>query len=416
MCIVGGGYTGLWTAYELKRADPSLAIAVLEAQHVGYGASGRNGGWVYGRLAGRRDPALDRAIRATVDEVGEVVKREGIECAFVKGGQLTVAQTPLQLERVSALVAVDREHGATEEESRLLGADEVTARVAVDRALGARFLSQCARVQPAALVHGLAGAAERAGVTIHEGTHVRAIEPGAVQAWSGTVRARFVVRATEGYTARLPGLRRTLLPMRSCMIATEPLSEADWNALGWDGCETILDGLHRYAYLQRTADGRIAIGGRGVPYRYASRIDDRPLERRTVDELRDRIANLFPRLRDVGISDAWHGVLGVARDWNPAVGLDRATGVAWAGGYVGDGVAASNLAGRTLRDLILGRDTELTRLPWVRPFRRRWEPEPLRFVGVHTVYRLFAAADERETRTSRPSLAGRAARRLAGMG
>lgn len=415
VCIVGGGYTGLWTAYELKRAEPSLAVTVLEAEHVGYGASGRNGGWVYGRVAGTRDPALDRAIRATVDEVGAVAAREGIDCDFVKGGQLTVAQTPLQLERVRGLVALDRALGATEEESRLLGAREVEERVAVRAPLGARFLAECARVQPAALARGLGAAAERAGVVIHESTTVRAIAPGLVTTWTGTVRARFVVRATEGYTARLPGLRRALLPLRSCMVATERLSERDWDALGWQGCETILDGLHRYAYLQRTADGRIAIGGRGVPYRYASRTDERPLEQRTIEELRGRITNLFPQLRDVGVADAWHGVLGVARDWNPAVGIDRGTGIAWAGGYAGDGVAASNLAGRTLRDLLLGRDTELTRLPWVRSFGRQWEPEPLRWLGVHAVYGLFAAADRRENRTSRPALAARLARRVAGM-
>ena len=381
---------------------------VLEAEHVGYGASGRNGGWVYGRVAGARDPAMERAIQATVDEVGAVVEREGIDCGFVKGGQLTVAQTPLQLERVEALIRPG-------DGSRLLGAEEVRERVAVDSVLGARFMPDCARVQPAALVRGVAAAAEAAGALIFERTRVERIEPGAAVTAAGAVSARFVVRATEGYTARLPRHRRVLLPMRSCMIATEPLSGADWEALGWEGCETLLDGLHRYAYLQRTTDGRVAIGGRGMPYRYASRIDDRPLERRTVDELRERLAVLFPRLRDARVDAAWHGVLGVARDWSPRVGLDRERGIAWAGGYVGDGVAASNLAGRTLRDLILGRDTELTRLPWVGPPGRRWEPEPLRFAGVHLVYRLFAAADRRESRTLRPSLAAGAARRLAGM-
>ncbi len=426
VCIVGAGFTGLWTAYECKRADPSLDVVVLEAEIAGFGASGRNGGWVLGELAGSRERwagrsgreavvALDRAIADTVAEIGDVVEREQIRCDFVHGGTLHVAQTPLQLERIRAVIEHDRSWGMGPEDSTLLDAREAAERVAVDGVVGARYFAHCARVQPAALARGLAEAAERAGVTIHEHTPVTRIEPGAVHAGSAIVRARHIVRATEGYTARLPGLRRALLPMNSSMIVTEPLSESTWKTLAWDGCETLHDGHHRYVYLQRTADGRIAIGGRGNPYRYGSASDrEGPLPAGTTAALRGRLARLFPALADAPVAGAWHGVLGVPRDWSPAVGLDRATGIAWAGGYVGEGVAAANLAGRTLRDLLLGHDTELTRLPWVGPLPRNWEPEPLRFLGVHVVNALLAAADRREDASGRPALTARVAQVISG--
>ncbi len=229
------------------------------------------------------------------------------------------------------------------------------------------------------------------------------------------MRARHIVRATEGYTARLPGLRRRLLPMNSSMIVTEPLDDATWETLGWRGGETLRDEAHVYVYLQRTADGRIAIGGRGVPYRYGSLTDrEGPVPAATVRELRERLVSMFPVCAGVAVDAAWHGVFGVARDWMPAVGLDRTSGIAWAGGYVGEGVAASNLAGRTLRDLLLGRDSELTRLPWVGAAARDWEPEPLRFLGARAIYRLYRAADSLEARRGRPSAIARAADLVAG--
>ncbi|WP_259311440.1 NAD(P)/FAD-dependent oxidoreductase [Capillimicrobium parvum] len=424
VCIVGAGYTGLWTAYELKRAQPDLDVVVLESRFAGFGASGRNGGWVLGDLAGSRErwargpagragvTALLHAVQAAVDEVGAAVDREGIACDFVKDGSLQVAQSELELERVRGIVEEERRWGR---DTELLDGPDATKRVAVDGVLGAAFTAHCARVQPAKLVRGLADAVQRAGATIHESTRVTSIAPGAAHTAAGVVRARHVVRATEGYSARLDGHRRVLLPMNSAMIVTEPLDAGVWEQVGWAGAETLSDARHRFVYLQRTADGRVAIGGRGVPYRFGSgTAREGPVPARTIDELRTRLAELFPVLRDAPIDDAWHGILGVPRNWSPSVGLDPTTGIAWAGGYVGEGVAAANLAGRTLRDLLLGRDTELTRLPWVGPAARRWEPEPLRFAGVQAVYALYAAADRRERGTGRPSLTGRLGHAIAG--
>jgi glycine/D-amino acid oxidase-like deaminating enzyme len=414
VCVVGAGYTGLWTAYELLRADPSLAIVVLEREVAGFGASGRNGGWVLGEVStGSRQreaagedavAALERAIQATVDEVGAACAREGIDCDFVKGGSLTVAQTDPQLARLRRAPR-----------GELLEVDEAAARVRVAGLRGARYTPHCARVQPAKLVRGLAAAVERHGATIHERTTALDIAPRSVRTPTGTVRARWVVRATEGYTAALPGLERSLLPLSSSMIVTEPLDAATWAQIGWAGCETLDDAAHAYIYAQRTADGRIAIGGRGRPYRFGSGTDRAgEIPDATVRQLRARLTRLFPVLRDVRLDGAWTGVFGVARDWAAAVHCDRDSGLCWAGGYAGEGVAAANLAARTLRDLILDRDTELARLPWVGHRARGWEPEPLRWLAVQTVYGAFRAADALEERTGRSSWLAGAAGALAG--
>ncbi len=411
VCIVGGGYTGLWTAYYLAEAAPELRIVVLEAQFCGYGASGRNGGWVSALLPGparRYGPGVDalhEAMKASIAEIGRVTTAEGIDAHFVQGGRLAVARTPAQLERLQAEVAQHHEAPGGDRDAVLLDASELTARVRVAGALGGSWSPNCARIQPARLVRGLAAAVERAGVRIHESSRAERLEPGRVVTPGGSVTARWIVRATEGYTAALPGQRRTWLPMNSSMIVTDPLPASSWDEIGWKQSETLGDEAHAYCYAQRTADGRIALGGRGVPYRYGSHTDVDGLgagltAASTVTALKALLHNMFPVTRGVPIAHTWSGFLGVPRDWCATVGLDRESGLGWAGGYVGDGVTTSNLAGRTLTDLILGRDTALTALPWVGRTPRRWEPEPLRFLGVHGLYRAYRYADARESRAA----------------
>jgi len=415
VAIVGAGYTGLWTAYYLARAQPSLRIVVLERELVGFGASGRNAGWVSGFFSGparsyeRRSgaesyAALVRAMFATVDEVGAAAAENGIDAEFIKSGRLQVALGDAQQARARQAVLAARELGLGGQDLRELSAADLALRVRIPGARGGTFSPHAARVHPAKLVRGLAAAVERLGVTIHEGTTVSEIRPHRALTPAGTVSARWVVRATEGYTAALSGQRRALLPMNSSMIITEPLPGSAWQQIGWEGREVIADEANAYVYLQRTADGRIAIGGRGVPYRYGSRTDGSgDTHEATIAELHAKFRKMFPAAAGAAIDHAWSGVLGVPRDWCVSIDADRGTGLARAGGYVGEGVAASNLAGRTLRDLILGERTELTALPWVGRSPRRWEPEPLRWASVHGVYALYRAADRVERRTGRPS-------------
>ncbi|BAU84977.1 glycine or D-amino acid oxidases [Streptomyces laurentii] len=430
VCIVGGGYTGLWTAYYLKKAVPFLDITVLEASFCGYGASGRNGGWLYNGIAGRdryarlhgHDAAvrLQQAMNDTVTEVVDVCAAEGIDADIHRGGVLEVALSPAQLARLRDFHTVEAAFG--EKDRELYGARETAARVRVTGAVGSSWTPHGARLHPVKLVKGLAATVEALGVTIHESTPVTEIRPKHAVTPYGTVRAPYVLRCTEGFTASLSGQRRTWLPMNSSMIATEPLTDAQWDSIGWDGLETLGDMAHAYMYAQRTADGRIALGGRGVPYRYGSRTDnDGRTQPQTVDALRDILVRFFPQLAGVGIAHAWSGVLGVPRDWCATVTLDRSTGLGWAGGYVGSGVATTNLAARTLRDLIQQDSgqtgpTELTALPWVNHRVRKWEPEPLRWLGVQTMYAAFRAADRREatSRTTATDRIATVANRLSG--
>ena len=406
VCIVGAGYTGLWTAYYLKQLDPALRITVLEARFAGFGASGRNGGWLSGLPPGHRGIlakahgtdsviAWQRMLNDSVDEVIGVAAREGIDADIVKGGNLEVARTPAQAKRLRAVVDEDRSWGVGDIE--ILTAAESEARIRVDSTVLSAFNPHCARVQPAKLVRGLADVVERLGVTIHEQTPVTEIASGRAETPHGVLRAPVILRATEGFTARMRGLRRRWLPMNSAMIATEPLPAEVWDAIGWDGCETLGDLAHGFFYAQRTADGRIAIGGRAVPYRYASRIDnDGAVGQDTIDYLAHVLHTVLPQTRGVPIAHGWCGVLAVPRDWTATVRFDAATGLGEAGGYVGHGVTATNLAGRTLADLVLKRSTPLTALPWVGHRSRTWEPEPLRWLGVRGLYTAYKMADRQE--------------------
>jgi glycine/D-amino acid oxidase-like deaminating enzyme len=428
--IVGGGYTGLWTAYYLKKAAPSLRVTVLEQRFCGYGASGRNGGWLYNGIAGRdryatlhgREAAvrLQRAMNDTVGEVVEVAAAEGIEADVHRGGVLEVARTPAQLARLKDFHAAELAFG--EKDRELHDARGTAERIRVADAVGSTWTPHGARVHPVKLVKGLAAVVEALGVTVHELTPVTEIRPRRAVTPYGTVRAPYVLRCTEGFTAGLKGQRRTWLPMNSSMIATEPLTDAQWESVGWDGRETLGDMAHAYMYAQRTADGRIALGGRGVPYRFGSRTDnDGRTQEATVGALREVLVGFFPALAGVRVAHAWSGVLGVPRDWCATVTLDRSTGLGWAGGYVGSGVATANLAARTLRDLVRldsGEDgpTDLTGLPWVGHKVRKWEPEPLRWLGVQGMYATYRTADRRESAThrARSSRLARIADRVAG--
>ncbi len=426
MAIVGAGYTGLWTAHYLSSLDPSLRIVVLENAVAGFGASGRNGGWCsalfatsYSRIAKEHGlpaaRAMHEAMCHAVDEVGAASDALGIDCHFAKGGTVAVARCEAHLARAGHELAAARELGLTEDDLRLIDAEEARRELGVTRVLGALFNPHCAALHPARLARGLADALEKRSVRVYESTSVRAIAPHRVFTGAGTVRADFVVRATEGFTRRLKGLRRSIVPVYSLMVATEPLDEKFWTDAGLERRQTFSDMRHLVIYGQRTADDRIAFGGRGAPYHFGSAIRPEFDHNAGVHAaIRSTLIDLFPALEHKKFTHAWGGPLGITRDWHPSVGLDRTSGIAWAGGYAGDGVSTANLAGRTIADLILGRDTDLVRLSWVGHVSPVWEPEPLRWIGVNAALRLASAADRAEEKSGRPSRSGALLERLTG--
>jgi glycine/D-amino acid oxidase-like deaminating enzyme len=427
VAIVGAGFTGLWTAYYLAKRDPGLRIVVCEREIAGFGASGRNGGWCsalfpasLAKLARMADKdaaiAMQRAMHATVDEVGKVAEQEGIDCHFAKGGTIMLARSPAQLERARAEVEEASEFGFGEADLRLLSAAQARSVLNASDVLGGTYTPHCAAIHPARLARGLAEAVRRAGVSLYEATPVREIAPRRVLTQGGaTVSARYVIRATEGYTPGLPGLHRTIVPLYSLMIATEPLPDSVWEQIGLFSRPTFGDLRNLIIYGQRTADGRLAFGGRGAPYHLGSSVrpsfDQVPA---VFTALRQTLGELFPVLRDVAVTHHWGGPLGVPRDWCASVGLDQATGLGWAGGYVGDGVSTTNLAGRTVADLVTGADSELVRLPWVGHRSPQWEPEPVRWLGLNVGLRVMSVADREEARTGRPSQIARVMGRYLG--
>lgn len=415
VAIVGAGLTGLWTAYYLHQLDPRRSVVLCEREIAGFGASGRNGGWCSAlfpaslgkldRMAGREQAvAMYRAMQQTVSEVGSVAIKENIDCHWAKGGTVTFARSAAQLERARDEVDEARLYGFDNCDLRLLSRDEAIDLGAATDVLGGVYTPHCAAIHPARLVRGLAALLAERGVRIYEQTPVQRIEPGKVITATGTVSARHVIRATEGYTPGLAGSERSIVPVYSLIIATAPVPDSIWKQIGLELRPTFADLRHLIIYGQRTADGRLVFGGRGAPYHFGSAVQpsfDRVPS--VFAALRATLIELFPALADVVVTHAWGGPIGIARDWCASVGLDGSTGLGWAGGYVGDGLSTTNLAGRTLADLVLGRDSELTRLPWVGHRSKNWEPEPLRWLGINAGLRAMNWADAEELRTGQPS-------------
>jgi glycine/D-amino acid oxidase-like deaminating enzyme len=410
--IVGAGFTGLWTAYYLKRLQPDMRVVVLEREIAGFGPSGRNGGWVSSGVASSARAyggvRLERAIRETfhtVDEIGNAAEREGIDCGYLKAGMLMAATSEPQRRRLAARVESQRRDGIREDDLRLISPEEAGSLARVEGCRAASFTPHGARIDPGRLVRGLARACERLGVTIHERSEALDIGPGAVRCAPGTVRAEIVLRATESYTTQIKGSARDYLPLYSLMIATEPLPADVWERIGWRDGLLVGDSRHLFFYAQRTSDGRIAIGGRGAPYRLGSPIDEQNERNAAVRaRLEGAIRAHFPAAAEAKITHHWGGPLAVPRDWSMAVRFDRASGFGFAGGYVGHGVVPSNISGRTLADLVLGRETDLVSLPWVGHRSRRWEPEPLRYLASSAIVRTLASADRFEDRRDRRAL------------
>ncbi len=414
VAIVGAGYTGLWSAYYLKQREPTLRIGVFEAERVGFGASGRNGGWCVGAAWGvepmLRDPqtrsrgiALARALFDSVDEVGRVCQAQNIDAHYTKGGTLTVATIPFQVPLLQQHVEHMHHAGFDEHDYRWLNADESKARLGMTPNHGAVYFEHCAALQPARLVLGLADAVRRQGTQIHEGTPVDAIQQGRVTTRRGVVKAESIIRATEGYTDTIAGERRRIMPLYSMVTATEPLPEHIWQQIGLAQRETFGDSRRVVIYGQRTLDDRLVLGGRAGYYFGSKRRRSIPPNDPKVVRVKSLVTTLFPMLAGYRITHGWGGLMGVPRHWRPCVHWDAQTRTGWAGGYVGEGVAASNLAGRAMADLVTSSRTELTQLPWINDVARRWEPEPLRYLGAKAIERFGDRADRSEFSRGTPS-------------
>ena len=404
VAIVGAGFTGLWTAHSLLRADPAMRVVVLEREVAGFGASGRNGGWCVGDYGGpvaaverAHGPgsveAMAREMHRSVDEVGAVVAGAGIDCGFHKGGAIYFATDGGQLRRLRHHLS-DYERYGIGDAWTFLDAEAAGAIVHAEGIRGAIFTPHAATVHPARLARGLAEEVERLGGVVHEQTAVRSIDDGRARTDHGTVRAEVVVRATEAYTGSIEGHEREVQPLGNHMVATEPIDDATWATIGLADRQLFESSAVMLGYGHRTVDGRIAWGGLAARSWWGGRVPPSPMQDpRTADRLRRGLVRLFPALDGIAVTHHWGGVLGVPRDLLPGVGLDREARFAWAGGYTGQGVASANAAGRTLADLIRGVDSELTRLPWVGHRSRRWEPEPIRWLGIHATTAHARATD-----------------------
>ncbi|WP_419736348.1 NAD(P)/FAD-dependent oxidoreductase [Pseudomonas sp. COR18] len=412
--IVGAGYTGLWTAYYLLKSDPSLRVVLLEKREVGFGASGRNGGWasaifpislprvaqMYSQAAALK---LQAAMNDTVDEIGRVLALEGVEADYAKQGFLSLARSAPQMERVRAAVAASAQFGLPSQWRALDGA-EARSRIGAEDVQGGLYTEHCALIHPGKLVRGLARLVEGMGAKIFEQSAVIQMAPGVVHTERGSVRADITVRATEAFTSQQPGKSRFVIPLYSLVLATEPLPREQLVSLGLDHRLAFNDMRHLRVYGQVTAEGRLVFGGRGAPYQWGSRMSD---SNDLVDSIHGKIhttlTEFFPALADARITHRWGGALGVSRDWCPTVSIDRKHRLAWAGNYVGDGVATSNLAGRILRNLILERDEDINTLPFVNHRSPSWEREPLRWFGINSGLAAASLSDIEERFTHRPS-------------
>ena len=426
VAIVGAGYSGLWSAYYLLKENPELKVVIVDAQIAGFGASGRNGGWCSALFpaslhniatrSSREDAlALHAHLADAVDEVGRVLQAENIDADFAKGGTITLVRSDVQAQRAADEIAQAKEFGLDDAQLQYLDAEQTKSQLHATQVRGATFTPNCAAINPAKLVRGLALAVEKLGATIYEHSPARDIKPGQVIGSHFALRAPIVLRATEGFTPSLSSYKRNLAPVYSLVIATEPLSDELWSSIGLHQRETFSDFRRLIIYGQRTADNRLVFGGRGAPYHFGSAIKpefDR--DPRVFAELKSTLIDLFPSLDGTAITHQWGGPLGVPRDWFASVNFDPRTGLGTTGGYVGDGVGASNLGGRTLADLVLGQDSERTRLAWVNHHSPKWESEPLRWVGVNAGLFAMSTSDPIEERTGKSTLRARLAGRFTG--
>ena len=419
VAIIGGGYTGLWTAYQLVARDPSLRVVVLEADICGGGPSGRNGGFVnswWDEAAGLIEAFGEQGARACLDEsaasvreIGAWCERHGVDAHYRRDGMLLVSTTPAHDGRwdadVTAAAALG-DPGAY----RAVDAAEVARRCRSPRFRGGALMRDGATVHPARLARGLRRVCVEAGVRIHEGTRVSGIREGGggrlrVQAnGGGEVRAPRAILAINAWAAGWPGARSRILAWGSYMVRSEPIPDLVERELGWTGGESIVDARFSVHYLHVTREGRIAVGAGGGRPGLGGRIgtvftDDVGSARRAAFAFRW----LFPQLRDVRLTDAWGGPIDVSPDHLPHVWTARGGRLLIGAGYSGNGVGPSHLIGRILAAMALDADEPITRLPIVRAPRPPFPPEPFRHVGARVLREAMIRREDAEEAGRRPN-------------
>ncbi len=412
VAILGAGFTGLWTAYYLLKRQPSLNIAILDREIAGFGSSGRNGGWCSSLFPVTPEVAIERfgtsgardlqsAMFDSVHEVARVIKSENYCAHWTEGGSLEVAMHQQKMRILEAELSVYQKLGL-DNHYQLLDKCETEQRVRIQGVCGSLFSRDSGVIHPGRLVRQLARSVENDGAAIYEQTDVLDFQeggpsrPAKLVTRAGEVVARLaVVLAGEAYLSRLKKLHRQVVPIYSFIALTEPLTPEQWLGIGWEGRETVGSTHVSVNYLQRTADGRILFGGRGQPYRYASKIKDSyDRHKGTHETLQAKTRKWFPSISGIQFTHHWGGPLGVTRDWTPNFQFDARTKIACAWGYVGDGVATTNLAGRILCDLMTETQSAPINLPIVQQRSPRWEPEPFRFLGIRYVQRGLEKLDQ----------------------
>ena len=407
VAIIGGGYTGLWTAYWLKKLAPDLAITVLEAYTLGHGASGRNGGWLMGSLeglthfvtsSGRLSQAVLSELRSLVTSaVGTLTELE-IDCDLKHGGGLFAASRyTAQQPRAQAMLQALWALGFSSDDYQWLSASDLRSRFTISQPFGAIETPHVATLHPGKLLRGLASEVQKLGVNIREQCAALSFKKHSVQTSRGLIACKHIVIATEGYSEKTP-MNRRLISVRSGMVSTAPMSQQQWQQLGFSRHEAFCDLSRASTYCQRTADNRLIVGARG---NYAWGNKPWHAHGASAKGTRQRITlakALFPTLKDVEFTHAWEGSLGISRRLTPHVVFDHKACIATAGGYAGEGVGASFLFGRTLAEGITGCASNRLHMPWVMRGNidniiPRWEFEPLPWLGFTTMTTAIALED-----------------------
>jgi glycine/D-amino acid oxidase-like deaminating enzyme len=411
--IIGGGFTGLWTAYHLTESKPDMKIVVLEQDICGGGPSGRNGGFASGwwdeldgliTLYGQEKAVRAcRAISDSINAIGEFCTAHGVDAWFKHAGYVYAATAPEHEAVAAEIVNLAREVGSPEE-LRALTAEELKARCASPAFRSGAFMRDGAQVQPAFLARGMRRVLLERGVSIYEGTQVTRLDagpPAVAITPGGAVCAPKAVLAVNAWAVGWPQLRRRLVAWSSYIVLTAPAPEK-LAAINWTGGELVTDFRTSVRYFRTTRDGRIAFGGGGG--RASSRIDDSfTRDMRAVEEAAEGFRRLFPSFADVPLEDAWGGPIDVSPTHLPTFGSLEPGNLYFALGYTGNGVAPTHLAGKVIADLVTGADTDATRLPMVNPKPRMFPPGPLRSIGAAVIRRAIIAKDTAEETGHRPN-------------